>query len=75
MVADGLSVLVQRALTDAAFRRRLTADLEATLRTEGIVLSPEEIDAVRAFQSEVAGLPPGDVNAHLAAAARRRGAY
>jgi hypothetical protein len=75
MVADGLSVLVQRALSDAAFRRRLTADLEGTLRIEGIVLSPEEIEAVRAFQTELAGLPPDEVNAHLAAAGRRRGAY
>lgn len=36
----GLDELVERAERDAAFRQRLVADLEATLRTEGVEPSP-----------------------------------
>jgi hypothetical protein len=43
----GLDDLVRRAEEDAAFRRRLIADLEATLQAEGIEPDPALADALR----------------------------
>ncbi len=73
MATDQLGLLVQRAMTDAEFRRRAQADLDGTLAAEGYRLSSEEMEAVRSFQQEVAGLPPDQVDARLASAARRQG--
>jgi hypothetical protein len=43
----GLDDIVRRAEEDAAFRRRLVADLEAALAAEGYEPKPALVDAVR----------------------------
>ena len=43
----GLDDLVRRAEEDAEFRSRLTADLEAALREEGVDPRPEVVEALR----------------------------
>jgi hypothetical protein len=43
----GLDDLVRRAEEDAAFRRRLIADLETALQAEGIEPDPALTDAIR----------------------------
>lgn len=43
----GLDDLVRRAEEDGAFRRRLIADLEAALQSEGIEPDPALADALR----------------------------
>jgi hypothetical protein len=47
LVRRGLDDLVQRATEDAAFRRRLTADLERALRDQGLAPRPALVDALR----------------------------
>jgi hypothetical protein len=43
----GLDDLVRRATEDAAFRRKLIADLERTLRDEGVEPGRALVDAIR----------------------------
>jgi hypothetical protein len=43
----GLDDLVRRAEEDATFRKRLIADLEASLRAEGIEPDPAVVEALR----------------------------
>jgi hypothetical protein len=43
----GLDDLVRRATEDAAFRRKLIADLERTLRDEGVEPDRALVDAIR----------------------------
>jgi hypothetical protein len=43
----GLDEIVARAEADAAFRRRLVADLEASLEAEGYEPDPALVDALR----------------------------
>jgi hypothetical protein len=47
LVRLGLDDLVRRAEEDAAFRRRLVADLEAALQAEGIEPDPALTTALR----------------------------
>jgi len=44
-----LAELVERALTDAAFRRRAADDLDHALADAGFQLEPDELAAVREF--------------------------
>jgi hypothetical protein len=43
----GLAAIVARAEADAAYRRRVVADLEAALEAEGIDPSPSVVAALR----------------------------
>lgn len=72
MSTDNLALLVRRAMTDREFVRRAQADLDATLTAEGIQLNPAELEAVRDFQREVAGLSPDQVEKRLTDASRRQ---
>ena len=73
MAQDQLARLVQRAMNDRGFVERAHADLEGTLAAEGISLSPDELEAARSFQSEVAGLSADEVQGRLTEASRRQG--
>jgi predicted phosphoribosyltransferase len=74
MAVDQLSQLVQRGMTDPSFVQRAQTDLDGTLAAEGIVLSPDEMAAVREFHTEIAGLSPDEVRAQLGDANRKQGA-
>jgi hypothetical protein len=69
---DVLADLVDRAMTDADFRRRAAYDLEGTLQDEGFRLEPDELAAVREFHSQVAGKSDQEVDAIVADAGRRQ---
>lgn len=73
MSTDTLALLVRRAMTDAEFLRRATADPDRTLAAEAFVLSPSEREAVRDFHREIVGFSAADVHARLAGANRRQG--
>jgi hypothetical protein len=74
MAVDQLSQLVQRGMTDPSFVQRAQTDLDGTLAAEGIVLSPDEMTAVREFHTEIAGLSPEEVQARLSDGTRQQGA-
>jgi len=74
VATDQLSQLVQRGMTDPSFVQRAQTDLDGTLAAEGIVLSPDEMAAVREFHTEIAGLSPDEVRAQLGDANRKQGA-
>ena len=74
MAVDQLSQLVQRGMTDPTFVQRAQTDLDGTLAAEGIVLSPDEMAAVREFHTEIAGLSPDEVRAQLGDTNRKQGA-
>jgi hypothetical protein len=74
MAVDQLSQLVQRGMTDPSFVQRAQTDLDGTLAAEGIVLSPDEMAAVREFHTEIAGLSPDEVRAQLGDTNRKQGA-
>jgi hypothetical protein len=44
---DEIAAIVERAEADAAFRARVTADLEAALEAEGIPATPSVVAALR----------------------------
>jgi hypothetical protein len=44
---DEIAAIVDRAEADAAFRARVTADLEAALEAEGIPATPSVVAALR----------------------------
>jgi hypothetical protein len=67
-----LAELVDRALTDADFRRRATDDLDGTLAAEGYRLEADELAAVREFHSQAAGKSDEELEAVIADAARRQ---
>ena len=69
---DVLADLVDRAMTDADFRRRAADDLDGTLEAEGFRLEPDELSAVREFHSQVAGKSDQEVEAMVADAGRRQ---
>jgi hypothetical protein len=73
MAVDQLSLLVQRGMTDPSFVQRAQTDLDGTLAAEGIMLSPDEMAAVREFHTEIAGLSPDEVRAQLGDANRKQG--
>ena len=73
MAVDQLSLLVQRGMTDPSFVQRAQSDLDGTLAAEGIMLSPDEMAAVREFHTEIAGLSPDEVRAQLGDANRKQG--
>ena len=69
---DVLAGLVDKAMTDADFRRSAMTDLEGTLAAHGYDLEPEELEAVREFHGQVAGKSEAEVQEVLAANAGRR---
>jgi hypothetical protein len=69
---DVLADLVDRAMTDADFRRRAADDLDGTLQAEGFRLEPDELAAVREFHAQVAGKSDEEVDALVADAGRRQ---
>jgi hypothetical protein len=73
MATDQLAQLVERAMNDPEFISRAQTDLEATLAAEGISLDPDEMAAVRQFQTEFAGLSEEDIQSRLTEAGRTQG--
>jgi hypothetical protein len=73
MATDQLAQLVERAMNDPDFISRAQSDLEATLAAEGISLDPDEMAAVRQFQTEFAGLSEEDIQSRLTEAGRTQG--
>jgi hypothetical protein len=73
MATDQLAQLVERAMNDPEFISRAQTDLEATLAAEGISLDPDELAAVRQFQTEFAGLSEEDIQSRLTEAGRTQG--
>ena len=71
---DVMMKLVDKAMSDEDFRRRAQADPEEALRAEGFELEDDELEAVRAFQSETAGMSDDELNRAIAEAPRRQGA-
>jgi hypothetical protein len=69
---DVLAGLVDKAMTDADFRRSAMTDLEGTLAAHGYDLEPDELEAVREFHGQVAGKSEAEVQEVLAANAGRR---
>ena len=69
---DVLADLVNRAMTDADFRRRAADDLDGTLQDEGFTLEPDELAAVREFHTQVAGKSDQELEAMVADAGRRQ---
>ena len=67
-----LSSLVDRALSDAEFRRKAKADLEGTLNEYGYDLEPDELEAVREFHRDAAGRSDEELEAMLAGGAARQ---
>ena len=67
-----LAGLVDRAMTDADFRRQAITDLDGTLAANGYELQPDELEAVREFHGQVAGKSEAEVQELLAANANRR---
>ena len=73
MAQDQLALLVQRAMTDPSFVDRARTDLDGTLAAEGIALDPDELEAARSFQAEVAGLSADEVRGRLSATSGAQG--
>ena len=69
---DVLAGLVDKAMTDADFRRSAMTDLEGTLAAHGYELQPDELEAVREFHGQVAGKSEAEVEELLAASSGRR---
>jgi hypothetical protein len=69
---DVLADLVDRAMTNADFRRRAAEDLEGTLQAEGFRLEPDELAAVREFHAQAAGKSDQELEAMVADAGRRQ---
>ena len=69
-----LMELVDRALSDAEFREQARNDPEATLKANGFDLTDDELEAVREFQQETAGLTEDELNERLTGGPRRQGA-
>jgi hypothetical protein len=69
---DVLANLVDRALTDADFRRRAADDLDGTLEAEGFRLEPDELAAVREFHAQAAGKSDQELEELVAGAGRRQ---
>jgi hypothetical protein len=67
-----LAGLVDKAMTDPEFRRSAVADLDGTLAAHGYELQPDELEAVREFQGQVAGKSEVEVEALLAGNATKR---
>jgi hypothetical protein len=69
---DVLADLVDRAMTDADFRRRAVDDLDGTLEAEGFRLEPDELAAVREFHTQAAGKSDQELEELVAGAGRRQ---
>ena len=70
---DVMMQLVDKAMSDEDFRRRAQEDPEEALRAEGFELEDDELEAVKSFQSETAGMSEDELNRALADAPRRQG--
>ena len=53
MANEGVSKLVERALSDAEFHKRLHADPKGTAQAEGIELSDEDVKSILALDPEL----------------------
>ncbi len=73
MSTDHLALLVERSMNDPEFVLRAQTDLEGTLAAEGISLDPDEMTAVREFQTEFAGLSEEEIQSRLTEAGRKQG--
>jgi hypothetical protein len=69
---DVLANLVDRAMTDADFRRRAADDLDGTLEAEGFRLEPDELAAVREFHTQAAGKSDQELESAIVDANRRQ---
>jgi hypothetical protein len=73
MSDEALTALVDRAISDPAFRARAQEDLDGALAESGLELTAEELEAVRDFQAQAQGMSDDEV-ADLLATNRRQGA-
>jgi F0F1-type ATP synthase membrane subunit b/b' len=67
-----LAGLVDKAMTDADFRRNAITDLEGTLAAHGYELQADELEAVRELHGQVAGKSEAEVEQLLAGNATKR---
>ena len=72
MSDDALMSLVDRAISDPAFRAKAQDDLDGALAESGLELSAEELEAVRDFQAKAQGMNDAELS-DLLAANRRQG--
>ena len=70
---DVMMKLVDKALSDETFRRSAQSDPEGAARDAGFELEPDELQAVKEFQSDVAGLSDEELNNAISEAPRRQG--
>jgi hypothetical protein len=71
---DVMIDLIDRAMRDPEFREQARQDPEATLRAHGFDLTGEELQAVKEFQQQTAGLSDEALNEAIAGGGRRQGA-
>ena len=73
MSDDALMSLVDRAISDPAFRARAQEDLDGAVAESGLELTSEEMDAVRDFHAQAQGMGDDELTEALATN-RRQGA-
>jgi hypothetical protein len=66
--------LIDRAMRDPEFREQARQDPDGTLRTHGFDLTADELQAVKEFQQQTAGLSDEELNDAIAQGGRRQGA-
>ena len=62
---DVMSALVDKVMMDDGFRERARTDLDGALADSGFELEDDELQAVREFHGEMAGLSDDEVTATL----------
>ena len=71
---DVMIELIDRAMRDATFRDEVRRDPETTLQSAGFELTDDEMNAVKEFQQQTAGLSDEELNDAIAQGGRRQGA-
>jgi hypothetical protein len=71
---DVMIDLIDRAMRDPEFREQARQDPEAALQAHGFELTDEELQAVKEFQQQTAGLSDEELNEAIAQGGRRQGA-
>lgn len=71
---DVMIKLIDRAMSDPAFRAEVRRDPEGALPAEGFELTDDEMNAVKEFQQQTADLSDEELNDAIAQGGRRQGA-
>jgi hypothetical protein len=66
--------LIDRAMRDPEFREQARQDPDGTLRAHGFELTDDELQAVKEFQQQTAGLSDEELNEAITQGGRRQGA-